>query len=219
MIPNLCIAERGLIDQVDCTDSSTLARDYVHDNVHLLGLGMRHQMVREFCLIQAFVFQGALQTVQGSGHIGLAEGLAESQAHRRNRHSIARRLVKSVNPDSVNEEVPPHHKIHLQTFGAVRNLGHNISISPCTVKLAQAFALNVQRKRLIYAKRKTAGVFVKDLAGLIHNSNGNHPSAVELRRWRWRRLCLGHGTGHAAQPDAGQREKNRPRTIRNHSPL
>ena len=106
-------------------------------------------MVGELGLIQTFVFQGALQAVQRSSHVGFTEGLAESQAHGRDRHRIARRLAKSVDFDSVNEEIPPHHKVHPQTLGKVASFGLDIGISPCAIELTETFAFGLKRKRFV----------------------------------------------------------------------
>ena len=106
-------------------------------------------MIGEFRLIQAFVFQGPLQAIQRSRHVGFPEGLAESQAHGGDRHRIAWRLAKPVNFDSVNEEIPPHHKVQPQPLGKVGNLGLDIRISPGAIELAQTFAFSLEGKRLV----------------------------------------------------------------------
>ena len=111
MVPNLRLAERRLIDQVDRSYKSAHARKHIHVNVHLLGLGMGHEAVSDLCLVQAFVFQGASQAVDRRGHIGFAEWFAECETHGRNRHRIARRLMESVDPYGINEKVEPHNKI------------------------------------------------------------------------------------------------------------
>src|ERR1700719_5388574 len=121
---------------------------------------MRNEMVRDFCLIQALVFQGTFQAVQCSRHVGFTERLTEPQAHGGDCHGIARRLVKSVNFDNVDEVISPDNKVHPQTPGLVRDSGLDVRISAGAVELTQAFAFGVERERLVWAKWEAANAFV-----------------------------------------------------------
>ena len=143
-------------------------------------------------LVQALVLQRLLQAIEGRGHVGFAEDVAEGQTQRRYRHCVAGRLMQAVHQDVADVKILPHHEIDAKTARNGDRPGHHVGIAAGAKQLAQAFALGVRGERLAGLQAQRRGIFLQDRLVFVDHAHGHDFRALQL-------LQDGCGRGLAAR--------------------